>query len=98
MPDNLLRTAAELSISWLDSIDEPPVFPTNSDGALRRGLDLPLMDEGVEPITVLNELASGASPGLVKSPGGRYFGFVTGGALPVSVGVCRSALRIETKR
>ena len=86
MPDNLLRTAAELSISWLDSIDEPPIFPTNCDNALRRGLDLPFMEEGVDPITVLKELASGASPGLVKSPGGRYFGFVTGGALPVSVG------------
>ena len=85
MPDDILRTAAELSISWLDSIDEPPVFPTNPDNALRRGLDLRLTEEGVEPITVLKELASGASPGLVKSPGGRYFGFVTGGALPVSV-------------
>jgi glutamate/tyrosine decarboxylase-like PLP-dependent enzyme len=86
MPDDILRTAAELSISWLDSIDEPPVFPTNPDNALRRGLDLPLTEEGVDPITVLKELAAGASPGLVKSPGGRYFGFVTGGALPVSVG------------
>jgi glutamate/tyrosine decarboxylase-like PLP-dependent enzyme len=35
---------------------------------------------------VLERLVGAAEPGLVASPGPRYFGFVVGGALPVSVG------------
>jgi glutamate/tyrosine decarboxylase-like PLP-dependent enzyme len=37
-------------------------------------------------VEVIEHLAAGAGPGLVKSPGGRYFGFVTGGALPAALG------------
>ncbi len=42
--------------------------------------------EGVAPEQVVEELARDATPGLVASPGPRYFGFVTGGALPAALG------------
>src|SRR5688500_15243981 len=44
--------------------------------------DLP--NHPVEPAAVIDELAEAAEPGLVASGGGRYFGYVTGGALPVA--------------
>jgi hypothetical protein len=38
-----------------------------------------------EPMTTLALLDEIGSPATVASAGGRYFGFVTGGALPVTV-------------
>ena len=38
-----------------------------------------------DPFTVLEELVERADPGIVASAGPRYFGFVTGGAVPVTV-------------
>ena len=58
------------------------MFP--SPAALRdlQGFSVELQDEPREPATVLEELDLLGSPATVASTGGRYFGFVTGGALP----------------
>ena len=85
MHEEVLRRAAELGIEFLDTVDDGPVVPGEVLGQLRAALDIPLPQQGVDPVTVVEELAHGAAPGLVKSQGGRYFGFVTGGAVPVSV-------------
>lgn len=83
---DLLLHVAELAANHLDQIDERPVFPQLSPGELRSRFQAELATSPVDPLTVIDELAEAASPGLVASPGGRYFGFVTGGALPASVG------------
>ena len=52
---------------------------------LRLSLAGPLPELPSDPREVIAQLAAAAEPGLVASPGGRYFGFVIGGALPAAV-------------
>ncbi len=84
MKDLLARTA-ELAAEHLDTIGDRHAGPIAGFDELRASLGGPLPEAGVPPEQVVEELARGASPGLVASPGPRYFGFVTGGALPAAL-------------
>jgi glutamate/tyrosine decarboxylase-like PLP-dependent enzyme len=81
----LLRRTAELAGDFLDSLERRPVWPPASVDELRGALGGPLQDEPLDPIAVVEELARAVDPGVVGIPGGRYFGFVIGGALPASL-------------
>ena len=48
-------------------------------------LRLPLSEKGEDAASVIDALARGAEPGLMGSASPRFFGFVIGGSLPVSV-------------
>ncbi|MGE5091574.1 MAG: aspartate aminotransferase family protein, partial [Bacillota bacterium] len=74
-----LERATELALSFLGSLDTAPVAATASLAELRRRFALPLPDEGVDPVTVIEELARDAEGGLIGSAGGRFFGWVIGG-------------------
>jgi glutamate/tyrosine decarboxylase-like PLP-dependent enzyme len=82
----LLARVAELAADHLEAVGERHAGPIAGFDDLRAALDGPLPEEGVAPERVVEELARGAAPGLVASPGPRYFGFVTGGALPAALG------------
>ena len=81
----LLELTASLAADFLDSLDERPVFPAASLEELRAALGSPLPDDPIEPARVVRELAEAANPGVVAMAGGRYFGFVIGGAVPAAL-------------
>jgi glutamate/tyrosine decarboxylase-like PLP-dependent enzyme len=81
----LLGRTAELAADFLESLDRRPVRSEAGVQELRAALGGPLPEEPTDPLEVLEELARQAEPGVVAIPSGRYFGFVIGGALPVSL-------------
>ncbi|HSC92363.1 MAG TPA: aminotransferase class V-fold PLP-dependent enzyme [Gaiellaceae bacterium] len=81
----LLRRTADRAADFLAGLDERPVRESASVEELRAALGGPLPEEPAEPASVLDELADAAEPGVVAIAGGRYFGFVIGGALPASL-------------
>lgn len=77
-----LEMAARISLDYLEHLDQHPVA---GDSAGLDGLRRPLADDGIAPEQVIAELAQDARSGLVNSAGGRFFGWVIGGAVPSSV-------------
>ncbi|MEJ2870777.1 pyridoxal-dependent decarboxylase [Actinomycetospora sp. OC33-EN08] len=79
-----LDAARRFADRWLASLPTRPVGVPADPAALRAALgDLP--DDGLPAAGVLDDLAAALEPGLVASGGPRYFGFVTGGTLPVAL-------------
>jgi glutamate/tyrosine decarboxylase-like PLP-dependent enzyme len=81
----LLRETADLAADFLESLPERPVYPQIEVGELRARLDGPVPDAPTDPHEVVRELAAVGDAGAVAIPGGRYFGFVIGGALPAAL-------------
>jgi glutamate/tyrosine decarboxylase-like PLP-dependent enzyme len=80
----LLHDACSRALAYLGGLAERPVAPTAEDVAGLEALDFPLPGPGVDAASVLAMLDECGSPGTVASAGPRYFGFVTGAALPIA--------------
>jgi glutamate/tyrosine decarboxylase-like PLP-dependent enzyme len=80
-----LRRAFELAEDHLDGLAERPVGAALSYEDAVVALDEPLPERGEDPVAVVERLAARVGPATVASPGPRYFGFVTGGALPAAL-------------
>ena len=61
------------------------MWPATTLAALRDALGGELPAGPIDSSNVIDALARAAEPGLVTTTGPRYFGFVTGGALPATV-------------
>jgi hypothetical protein len=83
----LLSEAAQRAVRYMEQIDDRPVFPSPQALNNLTRLGGPLPQEPENPHFILNLLDEVGSPGTVATTGGRYFGFVTGGALPATVAV-----------
>ncbi len=82
--DEALLRAAERASSWRESLSERPVGVPVEPDELRARFDAVLPDRGEDAAALVDELAVAVEPGLVATGGPRYFGFVTGGALPAA--------------
>lgn len=80
-----LERAAELAAQYIESFDHDKVSQEVDPAALRDKLHKELTADGLPPMQVINELAEDARDGLLNSAGGRFFGWVIGGGIPVSI-------------
>jgi glutamate/tyrosine decarboxylase-like PLP-dependent enzyme len=82
---NVLEATLGYAKEYLESLAGTSVSAGRSLAELRARLDRPLNDEGIEPTQVIRELVADTSGGIVGSAGGRYFGWVLGGAVPAAL-------------
>ena len=81
----LLENAAQRAISYLEGLESRGVAPVPEAVAKLSVLDEPLPDEPIQAETVLKILDEIGSPATYAMAGRRYFGFVIGGSLPVTL-------------
>jgi glutamate/tyrosine decarboxylase-like PLP-dependent enzyme len=80
----LLQDACRRALAYLGGLAERRVAPAPEAVAAVRRLDFELPGPGLDAPEVLRMLDELGSPATVASAGPRYFGFVTGGTLPVA--------------
>src|SRR5918994_3226133 len=80
----LLQRTAQIAEEYLATVGERRVGAALGFEEVLARLNAPLPEEGEDAERVLDALAA-LEPGMNATAGPRYFGFVTGGALPVTV-------------
>jgi len=81
----LLQGSCEIARAFLEGVHRRPVGRAVEFDELLNALRVPLREDGEDALAVIQGMAQALEPGLVATPGPRYFGFVVGGAHPVSV-------------
>ena len=81
----VLERVHEEATGFLDGLNNRRVAARTDVDGVANALRRPLPDEGAEPLEVIEELIAGAEPGVVAMPSGRFFGWVIGGVLPVTL-------------
>lgn len=80
-----LTKALEHGLNYLDDLDNFPAYPQASLDELRSAINKPLNEEGLPPEQVIDDLVNDTKNGIVGNSGGRFFGWVIGGAVPAAL-------------
>jgi glutamate/tyrosine decarboxylase-like PLP-dependent enzyme len=83
--DATLEFAAVRARQYVRKISDRRVAPDQKSLAVLTRLHEPFPQDSTDPLEVISMLDEIGSPATVATTGGRYFGFVTGGALPASM-------------
>jgi glutamate/tyrosine decarboxylase-like PLP-dependent enzyme len=84
---NIFHQAKEYAFKYADKSLDRNVYPTSEAIQKLRIFDEELPGESAEPSRVLELLNTYGSPATVSQTGGRYFGLVTGGIIPIALAV-----------
>ncbi|MFZ1082670.1 MAG: aminotransferase class V-fold PLP-dependent enzyme [Candidatus Kryptoniota bacterium] len=82
---DILQSAAEQAIRYLEGLDTRQVIPSPEAIAQLKELDFPVPDKPVDQKEILRILEKFGEPATMAMAGPRFFGFVIGGSLPVSL-------------
>jgi len=81
----ILSSAAKRAQGYLDGLKERRVYPDQASLQELKRFPVELPEASAEAEEIIGLLNSAGSINTVATNGGRYFGFVFGGALPVSL-------------
>ncbi len=81
----IFEQARKHAYAYSDGISDMDVFPSEENIENLKEFDEPLNDESTEAIDVIDILNQYGGPATTAQTGGRFFGFVDGGAIPVSI-------------
>ena len=81
----VLKDAASRSIAYRESIESRDVAPSADAIARLDGFLEPTPEKGADELETLAMLDDLASPAAIATTGPRFFGFVIGGSVPVSL-------------
>lgn len=82
---DLLARVAQIVADERVRYETQPVRADAGLDELRAAFDGPVPLHGTDADKIVEEVAAAAQPGLVASPGPRYFGFVIGGSHPAAL-------------
>lgn len=82
---SLLTTAAARAVKYLDALSTRPVRPDPAAVAQLSSLDTAFPEHSTDAEDTIRVLDEMGSPATMAMAGPRFFGFVIGGALPVTV-------------
>ncbi len=81
----IFNLARDMAFSYADRIESKAVFPPEEALKNLDQFDEALPEVSTDPISIIQQLDKFGSPATIAQTGGRYFGFVNGGVVPVSL-------------
>lgn len=82
---DVFEAAYRASRDYQAGLNDRTVMPTDAAIKSLKSLHTAMPDAATDDVSIINELHAIGSPATVATTGGRFFGFVVGGALPVAV-------------
>jgi len=80
----IFEEATRYAFDYIDKLKDGSVFPNEANLSNLEKFDIPLQNESANPLELLEKLHQYGSPNTVLNNSGRYFGFIIGGALPIT--------------